>query len=113
MRQMADRPMASSSPPARASSVEAASATSTEPVPRHPTCKVYRDGKAVPGVTHLSQISEVLKEEGCLVWLDVVDPAPNDLELLQAEFNLHPLAVEDAVHAHERPKIEAYGDYWF
>jgi magnesium transporter len=82
-------------------------------LPAEPTCKVYRDGQRSHGVAHLSEISEVLKEEGSLVWLDVVDPGPNDLELLQAEFDLHPLAVEDAVHAHERPKIEGYDSYWF
>jgi Mg2+ and Co2+ transporter CorA len=60
-------------------------------------CKVYRDGQRSHGVAHLCEISEVLKEEGSLVWLDVVDPGPNDLELLQAEFDLYPLAVEDAV----------------
>ncbi|HCF99038.1 MAG TPA: magnesium and cobalt transport protein CorA [Chloroflexi bacterium] len=78
-----------------------------------PTCKVYRNGQSSHGVAHLSEISEVLKEEGSLVWLDVVDPGPNDLKLLQAEFDLHPLAVEDAMHAHERPKIESYDSYWF
>src|SRR5581483_4467762 len=42
-----------------------------------------------------------------------VDPGPNDLALLQEEFHLHPLAIEDAVQAHQRPTIEAYPTYWF
>jgi magnesium transporter len=105
--------MARTAPPAEEVSSETSrNATGGKPV-QHPDCKVFRDGKPAPGVSHLSEISDVLKEEGCLVWLDLVDPGPNDLELLQEEFHLHPLAVEDAVHAHERPKIEAYDDYWF
>jgi magnesium transporter len=95
-------PTAESRPP----SDEAAS-------PRHPECKVYRDGHADGGVTELSDISEVLKEEGSVVWFDLVDPRPEDLEVLRQEFDLHPLTIEDAVHAHQRPKIESYGAYWF
>jgi magnesium transporter len=81
--------------------------------PRQPQCKVYRQGKPSQGVKNLSQISEVLKEEGSVVWLDVVDPSGDDLKILQDEFSLHPLAVEDATQAHERPKIEEFGTYWF
>jgi magnesium transporter len=77
------------------------------------SCKVFRGGKRVDTPADLSQISEILKESGCLVWLDVVDPGPNDLSLLQEEFDLHPLAIEDAIHAHQRPKIESYDSYWF
>lgn len=77
------------------------------------SCTVFRDGRSVGEPRALADISEILKDEGCLVWLDAVDPDPNDLELLQEEFDLHPLAVEDAIEAHQRPKIEAYGEYWF
>ena len=78
-----------------------------------PRCAVFRDGEPATAPQDLSQISEILKEGDSFVWLDVVDPGPNDLTLLQDEFKLHPLAVEDAVVAHQRPKIEAYGNYWF
>lgn len=47
------------------------------------------------------------------MWLDAVAPRATDLALIQSEFGLHPLAVEDAVAAHQRPKIEAYADSWF
>lgn len=77
------------------------------------TCQVFRHGKAGERHEDLSQISEILKEEGSVVWLDAVDPREEDLTLLQAEFDLHPLAVEDALHAHQRPKIEEYGSYLF
>jgi magnesium transporter len=85
-----------------------------QPAPAQaPRCAVFRDGKPAHAPADLGQISEILKENGTLVWLDVVDPGPDDLILLQEEFNLHPLAVEDAVHAHQRPKVESYDTYWF
>ena len=76
-------------------------------------CRVYRQGKPAESPEHLHEISEILDEPGTLVWFDVVDPGPNDLAVLQEEFDLHPLAVEDAINAHQRPKIESYGRYWF
>jgi magnesium transporter len=50
---------------------------------------------------------------GCFVWVALLEPEARALELMQAEFNLHPLAVEDARHGHQRPKIEEYGDSLF
>jgi magnesium transporter len=47
------------------------------------------------------------------VWVDMHEPSEGELDRLSAEFELHPLAVEDAVHAHQRPKVEAYGDTLF
>ena len=76
-------------------------------------CQILRDGRPVPPPGNLDDLSEILKENGSFVWFDVVDPGPSDLALLQEEFDLHPLAVEDAVHAHQRSKIEDYGTYWF
>jgi magnesium transporter len=77
------------------------------------TCRVYRRGKPAESPEHLHEISEILNEPGTLVWFDVVDPGPSDLNVLQEEFDLHPLPIEDAVNAHQRPKIESYGAYWF
>lgn len=76
-------------------------------------CLVNRHGAEARHISDLSQISDILKETDSFVWLDVADPGADDLKLLQEEFGLHPLAVEDAVKAHERPKIEAYDDAWF
>jgi magnesium transporter len=76
-------------------------------------CLVLRHGRVSQPPANLADLSEILKEDDALVWFDVVDPGPRDLTLCQEEFNLHPLAIEDAVMAHERPKIEAYGSYWF
>jgi magnesium transporter len=78
-----------------------------------PTCKIFREGRPQNALTDLDEISGVLEERNALVWFDVVDPGPNDLDVLAREFGLHPLAIEDAVKAHQRPKIESYDGYWF
>lgn len=79
----------------------------------HAQCFIYA-GKSEPRrLDALHEISEVLREPDAFVWLDVVDPDERDFALIQEEFGLHPLAIEDAVKAHQRPKIEAYGASWF
>jgi magnesium transporter len=76
-------------------------------------CAAYdRDGKR-RDIT-LDQISDVLAvDDGSFVWVGMYEPAPALLDKLQEEFNLHDLAIEDAQHAHQRPKIEAYGESLF
>jgi len=54
-------------------------------------------------------IDAALKEPGTILWLDITDPTPEDQVLLREEFGFHPLAIEDAVRSHERPKVNAYG----
>ena len=76
-------------------------------------CLIYADGKPGRPLSALAQISNILEDPKAFVWLDIIDPGPQDFALIAEEFALHPLAVEDAVRAHERPKIEAYGDSWF
>lgn len=56
------------------------------------------------------QLSE-LRDRPC--WLDISDPEGKDLELAANELSLHPLAVEDAKHQHQRPKIDEYEDHYF
>lgn len=53
-------------------------------------------------------ISDVLQSPANIVWLDIEAPVEEDIRLLREEFGFHPLAVEDAVRAHERPKVDAY-----
>lgn len=74
--------------------------------------KVYKQGQCLGPVT-IENISEVLKEPDTFVWLGVYEPDLPFLLKLQEEFGLHELAVEDASHAHQRPKIEVYGDSLF
>ena len=76
-------------------------------------CTVYKNGTVDRTPDDLGQISEILKEQDTLVWLDVEGADGRALALIQQEFGLHPLAVEDATTAHERPKIDGYGGYWF
>jgi len=61
----------------------------------------------------LDQISDVLKQEGQFVWLGMHEPDESLLVKIQEEFGLHDLAIEDAHHAHQRPKVEVYGDSLF
>jgi magnesium transporter len=50
---------------------------------------------------------------GGFVWIGLYEPTPEEFDKLSREFDLHPLAVEDAIHAHQRPKIEVYEDMLF
>jgi magnesium transporter len=69
---------------------------------------VHANGKILRNDLPLAQVSEVLKQKDHLLWLDVVDPTPEDIGLLAEEFSLHPLAVEDIGKRHQRPKIDFY-----
>jgi len=86
-------------------------------VPEIPTdgvvaCVAYADGHRVCDVA-IPDISEALKQPGVFVWVGLHDPAPELLQQIQHEFGLHELAVEDARAAHQRPKLEQYGDSVF
>src|SRR3981081_495168 len=59
------------------------------------------------------EISDYLSRPGTFVWVALKDPTPEELDKMQEEFGLHPLAVEDARHGHQRPKIEEYGNSLF
>ena len=75
-------------------------------------CAVYRDGARTD--IGLDQISDVLAaDDGSFVWVGLYEPEETLLDKLQEEFCLHDLAIEDAQHAHQRPKIEAYGNSLF
>ena len=76
------------------------------------SCVLYRDGRKVADIP-TDQIHQYVGQPNCFVWVALRDPDPKELEDMQAEFNLHPLAVEDARHGHQRPKIEEYGDSLF
>ncbi len=71
-------------------------------------CVVYRDGTKLADIP-VEDISDHLSQPGCFVWVALRDASDAELDLMQDEFGLHPLAVEDAHHGHQRPKIEEYG----
>jgi magnesium transporter len=75
-------------------------------------CIAYRSGRSL-GDIPLDDISEVLKEPDTFVWLGVHEPDTALLRKVQEEFSLHDLAIEDALHAHQRSKLETYGDSLF
>ncbi len=75
-------------------------------------CIAYRAGKSL-GDIPVDDISEVLKEPSTFVWLGLHEPEIQLLRKVQEEFALHELAIEDALNAHQRPKLETYGDSLF
>ena len=75
-------------------------------------CVAYENGRRL-GDIEPQQVSDYLKRPGCFVWVALKDATEAELAAMQEEFDLHPLAVEDARHGHQRPKIEEYGDSLF
>ena len=76
------------------------------------SCVAYQNGKKLADIEP-QDIHRYLVKPDCFVWVALLEPDARALELMQAEFDLHPLAVEDARHGHQRPKIEEYGDLLF
>jgi magnesium transporter len=76
--------------------------------------RLYQGGKLAAEGFPPSQISEQLAgDESAFVWLDLRNPDHDDLTVLSEEFGLHPLAIEDAVVPHERPKLDRYQTHLF
>lgn len=73
----------------------------------------YENGRKVADHIPIEDISEYVKRPECFVWVAIKEPSPEELDSMKEEFDLHPLAVEDARHGHQRPKIEEYGDSLF
>src|SRR5690349_12434093 len=78
------------------------------------TTRLYQDGKVVAEGFDVEQVDAKLDEHPqAVLWLDLFDPELDDLESIAATFRLHPLAVEDAVHDHQRPKLDRYPGHLF
>jgi len=73
-------------------------------------CAVYEQGKRRDGVLSLDQAGDASRGQDTFVWLGVAEPSAEEFESIAHEFGLHELAVEDAVKAHQRPKVERFGD---
>lgn len=73
----------------------------------------YRDGKRQDGMTSYAEAVREAREGGGFVWIGLFEPTQRQLAGLAEEFDLHPLAVEDAVTTHQRPKLERYDDSLF
>lgn len=83
-------------------------------------CAIYRGGRREDLSTDLSgstDLSEALKRarayEDAFIWIGLHEPTTDEFDQVASEFSLHPLAIEDAVHAHQRPKLERYDDSVF
>jgi magnesium transporter len=76
-------------------------------------CAVYRDGRRGEGDLALTEAGSACRSDGAFVWIGVYEPSEEEFDAIAREFDLHELAVEDAVDAHQRPKLEQYGDTLF
>lgn len=75
-------------------------------------CVVYQEGTRLVDLP-IEEISGYLDKPGCFVWVALRDPSPRELDAMRLTFDLHPLAVEDASHGHQRPKVDEYGNALF
>ena len=73
---------------------------------------VYSAGKRVSDIT-IEEAGKWSKKDGHVVWIGLLEPSGELLERVQRQFQLHQLAIEDAEHPHQRPKLEQYGDALF
>ena len=76
-------------------------------------CGVYENGRRRPGRVPLHEAHAVARSTSGFVWIGLQQPTADELAVVAEEFQLPPLAVEDAVHAHQRPKLESYDDVLF
>ena len=85
------------------------------PIPNCPTyTRLYEAGGVVAEGFGAHEIPDRLRDHPkAVLWLDLLDPDEDDLRAVAAEFRLHPLAIEDAVHDHQRPKLDRYPGHLF
>jgi len=75
-------------------------------------CVAYQDGRKLADIPK-EEIGMYVKRPDCFVWVALFEPSSTELQEMREEFELHELAVEDASHGHQRPKIEEYGNSMF
>jgi magnesium transporter len=71
-------------------------------------CAIYEEGQRRDGHVELEHAYDERHQPGKFVWIGLYEPTEEEFASLRREFKLHPLAVEDAIHAHQRPKLEVY-----
>ncbi len=77
-------------------------------------CAIYRDGRRTAGPADFSDAIEQARASGdAFLWIGLYEPTETEFDQVTSEFGLHPLAVEDALRAHQRPKLEVYDDSLF
>ncbi|MGH9030827.1 MAG: magnesium/cobalt transporter CorA [Acidimicrobiia bacterium] len=76
-------------------------------------CAVYQDGHREPGALALDEVAAACRRKDAFVWIGLYEPTEEEFDTVAREFALHELAVEDAVAAHQRPKLEMYDESIF
>lgn len=80
----------------------------------HIAVRHYHDGALVETEFDPASVSDILAgKDGARIWLDVMDPTDQDLAMVQDEFGLHPLSIEDAKNRGQRPKVEVFEGFFF
>ena len=74
---------------------------------------IYEHGRRSAEPVALEETYEQCRREGVFAWIGLFEPTEEEFESVRREFGLHELAVEDAIKAHQRPKLEVYGDSLF
>jgi len=86
--------------------------TAGTPEPGIVACSVYAAGKRIADIP-IEEAGAWSAKEGHVVWIGLLEPDRDILLRVQKQFSLHDLAIEDAEHPHQRPKVEQYGDALF
>jgi magnesium transporter len=76
-------------------------------------CAVYREGRRSDGSPSVREAVNACRAPEAFVWIGLYEPTEEEFDSIRREFQLHELAVEDAIHAHQRPKLEVYDDMVF
>ena len=76
-------------------------------------CAIYEHGVRRAGDVELGEAFKSCHNDEHFVWIGLHEPTEEEFDSVRREFELHELAVEDAIHAHQRPKLEVYGDTIF
>jgi magnesium transporter len=75
--------------------------------------RLYRNGVLEAEGFPVADVSDHLADPSSVVWFDLCEPNAEDLASISEELGLHPLAVEDAIHEHQRPKLDRYSSHLF
>ncbi len=75
--------------------------------------RLYREGRIEEEGFDPARVSDLIGDPENLVWLDLEEPTDTELSLIEEEFSFHPLAMEDARHRNQRPKLEPYEGFYF
>ena len=92
-----------------------ARADSAEPLPRRQgvvNCALYQDGARIKDLA-VEECGVFAASDGAVVWLGLHEPDADLLETVRQQFGVHELIIEDANQAHQRPKMDIYGDVLF